>query len=314
MKKGGNRKVLSNNYSKEGGDYMTKITPLYTDVMFKAVFGSPDSIKFVTYFLSSYFNIPYEELEGNVEILNPEVPTKILKSKKKTLDVILKMNDEKILIEMNCFNKNMVLTRNLVYLMQEYSYQFKKDDNYKDIKRYHQINFCRYSYFEPKVEKAEVKLRDQYGNVYIESIKSDFIDIDYCKKIMYNKTNVSKLDKWILILMSETKEELEKAIGDDMMDKLTKEEFMEIVEDLDKIEEIHEYFEKYEDRSTWDEQEKEIIRKKAEKEGLEEDLKKGIEQGSLERQRTIAKNLLQMNIPIDIIVTSTGLTEEEIAK
>lgn len=293
---------------------MQRITPLYTDVMFKAVFGSPDSIKFVTYFLSSYFNIPYEELEGNVEILNPEVPTKILKSKKKTLDVILKMNDEKILIEMNCFNKNMVLTRNLVYLMQEYSYQFKKDDNYKDIKRYHQINFCRYSYFEPKVEKAEVKLRDQYGNVYIESMQSDFIDIDYCKKIMYNKTNLSKLDKWILILMSETKEELEKAIGDDMMDKLTKEEFMEIVEDLDKIEEIHEYFEKYEDRSTWDEQEKEIIRKKAEKEGREEGYKKGIEQGSLERQRTIAKNLLQMNIPIDIIVTSTGLTEEEIAK
>ena len=295
---------------------MTKITPLYTDVMFKAVFGSPDSIKFVTYFLSSYFEIPYEELEGNVEIMNPEVPTKILKSKKKTLDVKLKLNDEYVLIEMNCFNKNMTLTRNLVYLMQEYSYQFKRNNKYNNIKRYHQINFCRYSYFEPKVEKAEVKLRDQYGNVYIESMQSDFIDIDYCKKIMYNKDNLSKLDKWIEILMAETKEELDKAIGDDIMDKLTKKEFMEIVEDLDKIEEIHEYFEKYEDRTTWDEQEKDIIRQKAIKEGLEigkkEGLEQGIEQGIEQAKIELAKKMIIKNMDTNDIVELTNLTQEVI--
>jgi predicted transposase/invertase (TIGR01784 family) len=52
------------------------------------------------------------------------------------------------------------------------------------------------------------------------------------------------------------------------------------------------------------------------KEGIEQGIKEGItqgvEQGERKREKEIAKNLLQNNVPLDIIITSTGLSLEEI--
>jgi predicted transposase/invertase (TIGR01784 family) len=50
------------------------------------------------------------------------------------------------------------------------------------------------------------------------------------------------------------------------------------------------------------------------KEGIEKGLAEGIEKGLAEGKIEIAKNLLKSNIPINIIITSTGLTKEEIEK
>ena len=49
-------------------------------------------------------------------------------------------------------------------------------------------------------------------------------------------------------------------------------------------------------------------------EGIEKGLAEGIEKGLAEGKIEIAKNLLKSNIPINIIITSTGLTKEEIEK
>jgi predicted transposase/invertase (TIGR01784 family) len=38
------------------------------------------------------------------------------------------------------------------------------------------------------------------------------------------------------------------------------------------------------------------------------------EEGRKEEQKSIANNLLQMNMPIDTIIKATGLTEDEIKK
>lgn len=46
--------------------------------------------------------------------------------------------------------------------------------------------------------------------------------------------------------------------------------------------------------------------------GIEQGVKQGIKQGIEEGKLITAKELLKNNIPIDIIVKSTGLTEEEI--
>ena len=46
--------------------------------------------------------------------------------------------------------------------------------------------------------------------------------------------------------------------------------------------------------------------------GIEQGVKQGIEEGSKQQKLITAKELLKSNIPIDIIVKSTGLTEEEI--
>lgn len=49
------------------------------------------------------------------------------------------------------------------------------------------------------------------------------------------------------------------------------------------------------------------------KKGLEEGLEKGREEGAKEKSLSIARSLKELNTPIDVIVKSTGLSEEEIA-
>ena len=46
--------------------------------------------------------------------------------------------------------------------------------------------------------------------------------------------------------------------------------------------------------------------------GIKQGVKQGIEEGSKKQKLMTAKELLKNNIPIDIIVKSTGLTENEI--
>ena len=54
--------------------------------------------------------------------------------------------------------------------------------------------------------------------------------------------------------------------------------------------------------------------KSAEKKGLEQGLEQGIKDGKAEEKISIAKNLLDKNIDIEIIASSTGLSKEEIEK
>lgn len=51
----------------------------------------------------------------------------------------------------------------------------------------------------------------------------------------------------------------------------------------------------------------------AEQEGMEKGLKKGREEGAKEKSLSIARSLKELNTSIDVIVKSTGLSEEEIA-
>ena len=46
--------------------------------------------------------------------------------------------------------------------------------------------------------------------------------------------------------------------------------------------------------------------------GLDDGIKEGIAQGSLDKSIEIAKNLLQSNVDISIILKSTGLSKEQI--
>lgn len=82
-------------YYKEGINVVEtnkEIISLTYDFMFKALFGNPKNIKILTRFLSDYFNIDYEVLEGKVKILNNE----LIKNNKLWSLKTSKRNDGKI--------------------------------------------------------------------------------------------------------------------------------------------------------------------------------------------------------------------------
>jgi len=140
----------------------TKIIPLTYDFMFKALFGNPKNIKILTRFLSDYFNIEYSKLEGRVKILNSELIKKNKHDKKKSVDVIVELdNNEIINVEMNANNNYPgLIYRNTAYICKIFEEQYTKSDDYKETKKCIQINFNTFSITEEKRKRVIYQLMD----------------------------------------------------------------------------------------------------------------------------------------------------------
>ena len=68
-------------------------------------------------------------------------------------------------------------------------------------------------------------------------------------------------------------------------------------------------------RFYYDQELDEMIEKKSIREdALEEGMEKGVKKGLKIEKRNIAKNLLNLGMPIDTIIKATGLSKKEISK
>ena len=110
--------------------------------------------------------------------------------------------------------------------------------------------------------------------------------------------------------------ELEKISNGDVVMEKVKEQIITLSEDDALILCYDEDKYKEEVRRRVSETEMDVAREKALQEGFEEGIEKGIVQGkkegSYEKQKEIALNLLNSNIDINIISSSTGLSIDEI--
>ena len=57
-----------------------------------------------------------------------------------------------------------------------------------------------------------------------------------------------------------------------------------------------------------------IEKKSIREDALEEGMEKGVKKGLKIEKRNIAKNLLNLGMPIDTIIKATGLSKKEISK
>ena len=95
-----------------------KIVPLKNDLLFKKVFGDIDGIKRLEGFIASYFNVPYNEVKGNVRILESEKRIQRKSDKRQSVDIIVEVEliskKFKLNIEMN-LKEGTTLYRNFIY-------------------------------------------------------------------------------------------------------------------------------------------------------------------------------------------------------
>ena len=269
-----------------------QIIPLTYDFMFKALFGNEKNIKILTQFLSDYFNIDYKYLEGKIKILNSELIKNNKKDKKKSVDVIIELNEKEIInLEMNA-NRNYpgLIERNTAYICKIFSEQFITDDEYNKNKKCIQINFNNFSVTKNKRKKVIYKLYDSKDkNLLTENLEIHHIDIDYINKMCYNETIKEKLNIWVKILKATNLEEIEKRsyymgeIGKNLVNE---------VERLSNDEHIIGLYDG------------ELHERKVRASIL-----------SFERQKAkevIAKNMISNNLDIDLISKITGLSVENI--
>ena len=142
-------------------------------------------------------------------------------------------------------------------------------------------------------EKEEEYLTDMVSYYIIE-----------LTKLKENKPRTADLlEKWLLIIGGDA----------EMMEKCKKEEG----EIKDAIEQLEEMSADEKEREIYEQREKSRLiynteMNAARRKGLEEGERRGKEIGRKEQSIEIAKNLLDKNIDIEVIIETTGITKEEL--
>ncbi|HIU39760.1 MAG TPA: hypothetical protein IAB68_00455 [Candidatus Aphodocola excrementigallinarum] len=137
-----------------------------------------------------------------------------------------------------------------------------------------------------------------------------YINLKRVRQKYYNKEELTKLEKELLIMTTDNKEELRKiSKGCREMESVAKK-----ISKLSKEEEMQGIYLKEEQEAFIRDQIKAYAMKDGYNEGMEKGLKEGHKEGALNKQKEIAKNLLKEGIDIKIISTSTGLSKGEIEK
>ena len=202
----------------------------------------------------------------------------------KQVDLILYNGGDIINIELNnSFTPNLK-ERNIVYACNMHGGQLKyKDNSYRNIKSTLQINLNTsdrpyteelvesYYLYDPKTETC-----------FTKKLQIDVINLQNYNKECYNQRE-EKLARWSKMFLAKTYEELNKAIGEDLMDNSVKKKLVNEVERCSEDREFIELYSMYsKEELEWNtilEDEKEYAREQGLTEGLEQGLEQGLQQG-----------------------------------
>ncbi|EDS79615.1 Rpn family recombination-promoting nuclease/putative transposase [Clostridium perfringens] len=273
--------------------YRTLLNP-QIDFVFKKIFGTEKNKPILINFLNAVIK-PTTPIK-DVEIKNNDIDKDFLEDKFSRLDVkATTSNKEHINIEIQVKNEYNMIQRTLYYWSKMYSEQIQNRDNYSKLERTVCINILNFKYLKNDKYHNAYRLKEITSNEELTDLQEiHFIELPKFNEIG-NKENVDiekmdALEKWLEFLVepeSNTVRELEKS----------SEEIRLAKDELYKLSMNSEEREKYNMR------EKAIYDRISALEGAREE-------GKLE----VAKKLLIANVDMDIIVSSTGLSEDELMK
>ena len=247
-------------------------------------------------------NIPLEGLE-NIEIKNSEHIVNHKKDKKMISDIIVDIQNKTINIEMNKDYYEGLFFKNDAYLEKIVAGFYNDGEDYYGRTSIIQINFDNFNYFKQNKEIYKFVYKDECGVEFPENPIKYHIDLDYIYKKCYNKpvVNLSKFERYCLLLKAETKEFADNIAGDDKIMKKVSEKLKELNSD-EKMIGLY-------DAEKEAEKVKRTIEKGAEQRGFDRGKNEGIAQTQVE----IAQSMLNKNLDVNLIKELTGLTIEEIS-
>ena len=270
---------------------------LLTDFGFKRIFGTKPNKDLLIDFLNSLFN--GEQVVKDVTFLNSEHVGDVHTDRKAIFDVYCENEKgEKFIVEMQNAYQTYFKDRSLYYATFPIREQAQKGEgwNYK-LKHVYVVALLNYDMSDPAFSDDTINhdiglLDKQTHRVFNDKLTFKYVEISkFNKRIEELKTNY---DKWLFVLQNLSRldrqpEYLQTAVFNRLfaeaeIAKFTRAELREYEDSLKAYRDI---------KNSLDSAEEKGERKKA------------IE---------IAKNLLEMGMPIDSIMKATGLSQEEIAK
>jgi len=239
-------------------------------------------------------NVSFDEIFNTLEFVNNKLDKNKSIEKNRTVDYLCKINGEYIGIEMNNIFSPTRLERNISYANDVYKKNMKTGVPY-DYNVIYQVNLNNFSFNNDKTID-EFELRNSDGESLTDKIKFIYIYLPNIRKKLYNKDELSELEKFILV-MCEQNINLSKELGkgNEIM-----EDFVDdaVYASNDEVLDIYDA---------------EVIKQMEMQDMKKQGLSEGYDAGERNKQLEIAKNLLNNNVSIDIIINSTGLTKEEIS-
>lgn len=270
---------------------------LLTDFGFKRIFGTKPNKDLLIDFLNSLFN--GEQVVKDVTFLNSEHVGDVHTDRKAIFDVYCENEKgEKFIVEMQNAYQTYFKDRSLYYATFPIREQAQKGEgwNYK-LKHVYIVALLNYDMSDPAFSDDTINhdiglLDKQTHRVFNDKLTFKYVEISkFNKRIEELKTNY---DKWLFVLQNLSRldcqpEYLKTAVFNRLfaeaeIAKFTRAELREYEDSLKAYRDI---------KNSLDSAEEKGERKKA------------IE---------IAKNLIEMGMPIDNIMKATGLSLEEIAK
>lgn len=242
---------------------------------------------------------------------------------KVTLDIGTIIN-----VEMQMNNTDDIERRSAFYASKIMSEQLKKTEKYNEINDIIMINILNYNFLDVEEYHSQTitVLKDHRNYDMNNPVTYHYIELPKFRKAEPDMENT--LYQWLTFIDNENKELVEMAVKKNREIKKANEEWEYLTgdEEIKRLEflELKAALD-YNSRLDYDrrmiakevrEQVQKEIREEAKKEAREEvreEIKKEVRaEGKKEKAIEIAKRMLELGVPIDIIINSTELTEEEI--
>ena len=291
---------------------MGKFINPFTDYGFKKIFGQEISKDLLIDFLNDL--LKGVRVITDLTFLNNEQLPKYDEGRGLIYDIYCCTDTgEKIIVEMQNKSQLHFKERALYYLSNAIVQQGEKGNEWKfNIKAVYGVFFMNFLFDHCVKLRTDVILADRdTGELFSDRMRQVFIALP-----LFNKEEdacENDFERWIYTLKN--METLKR-----MPFKARKAVFEKLEEVADVASLSKEERRRYENSvnvyrtslCVLDAAEQEGMEKGLKK-GLEEGLEKGREEGAKEKSLSIARSLKELNTPIDVIVKSTGLSEEEIA-
>ena len=274
---------------------------LKSDSTFKYLFKTENGRKWFSDLILHLTNVNLDEYE----LYDNELSTGNSK-KDYRLDLLLKNNNDYIVIEMNNSSKKQSIKARY-YLYRIAGKKFTTGNKYIQTKNT-LIMFNNYkNEYMKNLREANYILNDKENNLELKELTICEIYLPNYKEICYDKAN--KTEKKLWLFNCKSFEEMKNV-------KLSNEDRW-IVEELERLAMDEKFIDDYDAEKV-----NQMLMKSEYNSGYDDGITQGIEQGILqgtlqgEKNKTIeiAKSLLKLNIPIEQIEISTKLNHEEVLK
>ena len=205
------------------------IFDLKQDIIFRNVFLNECSHDYVCRLFNCLLGYDLEDLKNNLRLVNNEHSSNSVHGNIIRSDIIYEYRDVYIIFEMNMSDKEFHINKNYQYLFKQHSSRLNNKNKYK--KKTILINIDNYDVGDVNdlVYDSKIYISKYYKNIY-NYINIFHINLDSLKEKIYNKDELSLVDKLLLIFVEQDKRNLigkvEKEVKE-IMDYMSRLDFKE---------------------------------------------------------------------------------------